>query len=44
MVVLFPLIYYYLSPYLIIMGATEGIIAGDFIAFAGLFITSLFLG
>jgi len=44
MVVLFPLIYYYLSPYLIIMGATEGIIAGNFIAFAGLFITSLFLG
>jgi polyferredoxin len=44
MIFLFPLIYYYLSPYLIIMGATEGIIAGDVIAFAGLFVTSLFFG
>jgi ferredoxin-type protein NapH len=44
MVILFPLIYYYFSPYLIIMGATEGIVAGDVIAFAGLFITSLFFG
>lgn len=44
MVFLFPLIYYYLSPYLIIMGATEGIIAGDVIAFAGLFLSSLFFG
>jgi ferredoxin-type protein NapH len=44
MVFLFPVIYYYLSPYLIIMGATEGIIAGDVIAFAGLFVASLFFG
>jgi ferredoxin-type protein NapH len=44
MVLLFPVIYYHFSPYLIIMGATEGIIAGDFIAFAGLFVASLFLG
>jgi ferredoxin-type protein NapH len=44
MVFLFPVIYYYLSPYLIMMGATEGIIAGDAIAFAGLFVTSLFFG
>jgi ferredoxin-type protein NapH len=44
MVLLFPLIYYYLAPYLIIMGAAEGIIAGDVIAFAGLFFTSLFFG
>jgi polyferredoxin len=44
MVFSFPLIYYYLSPYLIIMGATEGIIAGDVIVFAGLFVASLFLG
>ena len=44
MVLLFPVIYYYFSPYLIIMGAAEGIIAGDVIAFAGLFVTSLFLG
>ena len=44
MVFLFPLIYYYFSPYLIIMGAAEGVIAGDVIAFAGLFVTSLFFG
>ena len=44
MVFLFPVVYYYLSPYLVIMGATEGIIAGDVIAFAGLFLTSLFFG
>ena len=44
MVFLFPLIYYYFSPYLIIMGAFQGIIAGDVIAFAGLFVVSLFLG
>jgi ferredoxin-type protein NapH len=44
MVFLFPIIYYYFSPYLIIMGAAEGIIAGDVIAFAGLFVTSLFFG
>ncbi|MGA2683000.1 MAG: 4Fe-4S binding protein [Candidatus Bathyarchaeia archaeon] len=44
MVFLFPLIYYYLSPYVIIMGATAGIIAGDAIVFAGLFVSSLFLG
>jgi len=44
MFALFPFIYYYFSPYLIIMGATEGIIAGSFIAFAVLFFTSLFTG
>jgi ferredoxin-type protein NapH len=44
MVLLFPVTYYYLSPYLIIMGATEGIIAGDAMAFAGLFVISLFFG
>lgn len=44
MFVLFPLIYYYFSPYLIIMGAAEGIIAGSFIAFALLFFSSLFVG
>lgn len=44
MVFMFPLIYYYLSPYLIIMGASQGIIAGDVILFVGLFLASLFLG
>jgi polyferredoxin len=41
---LFPVMYYYFSPYLIIMGAAEGIIAGSFIVFACLFFTSLLAG
>jgi polyferredoxin len=44
MFALFPVIYYYFSPYLIIMGAAEGIIAGSLIVFATLFFSSLFLG
>lgn len=44
LVFLFPLVYYYLSPYLIIMGAAEGVIAGDALLFAGLFLTALFFG
>jgi len=44
MVVLFPIIYYYFSPYLIIMGAAEGIIDGSFIVFSFMFLGSLFLG
>jgi ferredoxin-type protein NapH len=44
MFALFPLIYYYFSPYLIIMGAAEGIVAGSLIVFASLFVFSLFLG
>ena len=44
MTCLFPVIYYYLSPYLIIQAASEGVIAGDLIVFAGLFLSSLFLG
>jgi ferredoxin-type protein NapH len=44
MFTLFPLIYYYFSPYLVIMGAAEGIVAGSLIVFALLFVTSLFLG
>jgi ferredoxin-type protein NapH len=44
MAALFPLVFYYFSPYLVIMGATEGIIAGDVLVFAGLFLTSLFVG
>src|SRR5208283_4953503 len=43
-VCLFPIVFYYMSPYLIIMGATEGIIAGDALFFVGLFLTSLFTG
>jgi polyferredoxin len=41
---LFPGIFYYFSPYLIIMGASEGVISGSFIVFAGLFLSALFLG
>ena len=44
MVFLFPVIFYYLSPYLVLMGAAEGVIAGDVVAFAGMFLTSLFFG
>jgi polyferredoxin len=44
MVILFPVVYYYLSPYLIIAGASRGIVAGDVLLFAGLFASSLFLG
>jgi ferredoxin-type protein NapH len=41
---LFPLTIYYLSPYLIIMGAGEGIITGSFIVFIAMFLFSLFFG
>jgi ferredoxin-type protein NapH len=44
MFLLFPIIYYYFSPYLIIMGASEGIIVGSFIAFLSMFVGALFLG
>jgi len=41
---LLPAIFYYFSPYLIIMGASEGVITGSFIVFAFLFLSALFLG
>lgn len=41
---LFPITMYYLSPYLIIMGASEGVIAGSFVVFGLMFLVSLFLG
>jgi len=44
MFLLFPLLYYYFSPYLIIMGASEGVVTGSFIIFIALFIASLFMG
>jgi ferredoxin-type protein NapH len=44
MFVLFPVIYYYFSPYLVIMGAAEGIVTGSLIIFATLSASSLFLG
>lgn len=39
-----PAIFYYFSPYLIIIGASEGIISGSFIVFGVLFLSALFLG
>lgn len=44
MVILFPVIYYYFSPYLVIMGAAEGVIAGSLMVFLFLLLSSLFLG
>lgn len=41
---LFPVIFYYFSPYLIIQAGAEGIIASSAITFAALFVSSLFLG
>lgn len=44
MFLLFPITIFYFSPYLIILGATEGIIAGSAIVFALQFLFSLFFG
>lgn len=41
---LFPITIFYLSPYLIIQGAMEGIITGSFIVFVTMLISSIFLG
>jgi len=41
---LFPVTFFYLSPFLIIQGASEGILVGSFIVFALMFLFSLFLG
>jgi len=41
---MFPAIFYYFSPYLIIMGVSEGIVSGSFIVFTVLFLSALFLG
>ena len=41
---LFPIIIFYFSPYLIIIGASTGVVAGSMIMFILLFIVSLFLG
>ncbi|MDP4241091.1 MAG: 4Fe-4S binding protein [Bacteroidota bacterium] len=42
--IIFPATFYYLSPALIIEGTLKGIIAGSFICFVLLFVSSLFLG
>jgi len=41
---LFPVTINYFSPYVIIDGASEGIVAGSFITFGTLFLGSLFFG
>jgi polyferredoxin len=41
---LFPVTIFYLSPYLIVVGATEGVIAGSMIVFTIQFVLSLFFG
>lgn len=41
---LFPITYYYFSPYLIIDGASQGIVTGSFIMFLLMFVSSLFIG
>ncbi|MCP4138081.1 MAG: 4Fe-4S binding protein [bacterium] len=40
----FPIVIYYFSPVVIIMGAFKGIAAGSFITFSVMFLLSLFLG
>lgn len=41
---LFPAIFYYLSPFLIIQASSKGIINGSFVLFFLMFVSSLFLG
>ena len=41
---LFPITIYYFSPYLIIQGASEGIITGSFIVFAAMLVGSMLFG
>ena len=41
---MFPITLYYLSPYLIIQGAIEGIVTGSFIVFCLMLLTSMFFG
>lgn len=43
-VLIFPAVYYYLSPYVPMMGAAEGVMAGSLVVFALLFLTAPFFG
>jgi len=43
-VLLFPIVYYYLSPYLVIIGACEGIVTGSLVVFSLMLLTSPLLG
>lgn len=42
--IMFPITYYYFSPYLIIDGASQGIITGSFLTFTVFFVVSLVFG
>lgn len=44
MFLLFPVIYNFLSPYIIIDGASQGIVNGSFIMFGAMFVSSLIFG
>ena len=44
MFMMFPVVMNYLSPYLIMMGASEGIVSGSFITFCAMLFVSLFFG
>ena len=44
MVILFPIVFYYFSPYLIIVGAFESIVTGSFLLFTVQFVISIFFG
>ena len=41
---LFPVVFYYLSPYMPIQGGFDGVIVGSVLVFSGMFVQSLFLG
>lgn len=42
--ILFPVVFYYLSPMVPIQGGTNGVIAGSLIVFVSMFVVSLFMG
>ena len=44
MMLLFPILLNYMSPYVIIMGASEGVMNGSMILFIALFVSALFFG
>jgi len=42
--ILFPVTFFYLSPYLILMAASERVVAGSFVMFGAMFVTALLAG
>ena len=41
---LFPITLYYMSPYIVVDGAANGVVNGSFIAFTLMFLSALFVG